>query len=404
MTPSVRYERAITTVVKKLGEKFTFQTSKRTVKNRLFKGPMSETSTKFDSNDLKSSGIPDSRYVNFYEKWAAGGFGMISTGMTLLDENGRGMFPGNMIIGPDEDSPERRSAFKAIADAVKPHNTILIGQLGNIADVFRYFALEDNTDEAAVRGALKDGIYAAKFFADCGFDGVSVAILPGDFNKNKNFIKDLINYIRKEVNNPSFVVGMKVSTARLQQGGIGVEETFKLIEVINGAGYDFMEVAGGSYEFPLADAADREDRFREIVHGAKKHAPKTAVYIGGGMRRVKVMEKLVADGVVDGICMARPAAAEFDLPLKILGNHIPSTLVLPFEDDMMGGVMAAGAQINQAGLTTLGESNKDVNKGIMNLNDSAVLEKFNTAKAAFVAESQVAKAAGKPFPGVVVVD
>lgn len=37
MTPAVRYEKAITTIVKKLGEKLTFQTSKRTAKNRLFK-------------------------------------------------------------------------------------------------------------------------------------------------------------------------------------------------------------------------------------------------------------------------------------------------------------------------------------------------------------------------------
>lgn len=364
---------------------------------------MSEVSTKFDTNDLKSSGIPDKRFVNFYEKWAAGGYGVVSTGMILLDENGRGMFPGNMIIGPDEDSAERRSAFKAIADAVKPHNTILIGQLGNIADVFRYFALEDNS-ESAVRGALKDGIYAAKFLADAGFDGVSVAVFPGDLDKNKKLIKDLITAIRKEVNNPSFVVGVKLSTARLQQGGVSVEDTYKLIDAINNAGYDFMEVAGGSYEFPVAGDADREDRFREIVHGAKKHAPKVAVYVGGGVRRVKTMEKLVSEGVVDGITMARPTAAEFDLPLKILGNHIPSTLSLPFEDDMMGGIWAAAAQINQAGLTTLKDSKGDLNKGVMDLNDKAVLEKFNAAKAIFATNAEAAKAEGKPFPGVIVLN
>uniref|UniRef100_A0AC34QMW0 NADH oxidase n=1 Tax=Panagrolaimus sp. JU765 TaxID=591449 RepID=A0AC34QMW0_9BILA len=368
---------------------------------------MSEYIAKFDKDDLKTSGIPTQTFVNFFEKWAAGGFGLISTGMILLDENGRGMFPGNLIIGPNEDSDERhsderREAFSKIPKAVKPFGSVIVGQLGNIADVYRYFALEDVNNDKEVAEALKDGIYAAKFLNDCGFDGASVSVFPGDFDKNKKLIKDLITFIRNEVKNPNFVVGIKLNTARLQQAGTTVEETFKIIDAINNAGYDFIEIGGGSYEFPISTAADREDRYREIIHGAKKYATKTIVYIGGGIRRAKIMEKLVVDGIVDGICMARPVSAEFDIAAKIVGNHVPSTLVLPFEDDIMGGVLAAASQMNQAGQKSYTESNRDVNDGIMNLNDPTTLERFNEAKADFSAKLEAAKTEGKVLTGVII--
>uniref|UniRef100_A0AC34QN69 NADH oxidase n=1 Tax=Panagrolaimus sp. JU765 TaxID=591449 RepID=A0AC34QN69_9BILA len=173
-------------------------------------------------------------------------------------------------------------------------------------------------------------------------------------------------------------------------------------EYFQNAGYDFIEIGGGSYEFPISTAADREDRYREIIHGAKKYATKTIVYIGGGIRRAKIMEKLVVDGIVDGICMARPVSAEFDIAAKIVGNHVPSTLVLPFEDDIMGGVLAAASQMNQAGQKSYTESNRDVNDGIMNLNDPTTLERFNEAKADFSAKLEAAKTEGKVLTGVII--
>uniref|UniRef100_A0A914XXD0 Uncharacterized protein n=1 Tax=Panagrolaimus superbus TaxID=310955 RepID=A0A914XXD0_9BILA len=136
---------------------------------------MSEYTAHFDPNDLKSTGIPTKQIINAYEKWAYGGFGIMSTGAIVLDQTGLNFLPGNMLIGEEEDSEERREGFEAIVKASKKYGSIVLAQVANIEDHMTFFKAQ--TDEER-ENALAKTRYATKYVYDRGFDGIILQILP----------------------------------------------------------------------------------------------------------------------------------------------------------------------------------------------------------------------------------
>lgn len=70
------------------------------------------------------------RLINLYEKWGHGGFGIVMTGNTLVDQNHLEQ-PGNLIIDKDLDCQKRRDAFRRVAEAGKLGGNLMMVQLSH---------------------------------------------------------------------------------------------------------------------------------------------------------------------------------------------------------------------------------------------------------------------------------
>uniref|UniRef100_A0A914PQ18 NADH:flavin oxidoreductase/NADH oxidase N-terminal domain-containing protein n=1 Tax=Panagrolaimus davidi TaxID=227884 RepID=A0A914PQ18_9BILA len=200
--PHRRYDIKKTVIPKALKEPITLGKSNLTSKNRFFKSPMSEYTAHFDPSDLKSTGIPTKEIINAYEKWAYGGFGIMSTGAVILDQTGLNFLPGNMLIGEEEDSQERRDGFEAIAKASKRFGSIILVQATNIEDQMAFFKAQ--TDEEREKAMAKTR-YATKYVYDRGFDGIILQLLPAanegktDMDLTEKVIEEMAKLVRLDL-------------------------------------------------------------------------------------------------------------------------------------------------------------------------------------------------------------
>uniref|UniRef100_A0A914YXQ3 NADH:flavin oxidoreductase/NADH oxidase N-terminal domain-containing protein n=1 Tax=Panagrolaimus superbus TaxID=310955 RepID=A0A914YXQ3_9BILA len=179
-----------------LGDSLIFPTSKKVAKNRFMKAPLSENLAKWDPTNAEISGAPSDLHVNLYEKWAAGGFGVVVTGNVLTDEMHLES-PGNTIITKELDFPQRREIWKKIASRAKQHGTLIIAQISNAG---RQTALIVNphpfsssevplkrdaygreygtpialTEEQIQTEIIQKFVYTSKVLFECGFDGIEL--------------------------------------------------------------------------------------------------------------------------------------------------------------------------------------------------------------------------------------
>ncbi|KAH7724015.1 Protein T10B5.8 [Aphelenchoides avenae] len=99
-------------------------------RNRFVKAAMSEKLCDFFIDDPKSSGIPDQRLINLYEKFGNGVFGMIITGNVMVDHTHLEA-PGNALITKEIDSKTRREQFAKLAKAAKSDGALVVLQLNH---------------------------------------------------------------------------------------------------------------------------------------------------------------------------------------------------------------------------------------------------------------------------------
>jgi 2,4-dienoyl-CoA reductase-like NADH-dependent reductase (Old Yellow Enzyme family) len=85
----------------------------------------------------------------------------------------------------------------------------------------------------------------------------------------------------------------------------------------------------------------REAFFIEFAATVRPHIKSSVVYLTGGFRTVPAMVKAVRNKETDGISLARPVAAEPDLPRKIFNWGIQSAALTQFENDFSLGLSAA---------------------------------------------------------------
>jgi 2,4-dienoyl-CoA reductase-like NADH-dependent reductase (Old Yellow Enzyme family) len=400
-----RYEITKLVIPTALKTPITLGSGNLTSKNRFFKSPMSEYTAHFDPEDLRSTGVPTKTIINAYEKWAYGGFGIMSTGAIILDKTGLNFLPGNMLIGEEEDSHERREGFEEIAKVANRYGSIILAQVFNIEDQMAFFKAQ--TDEER-ENAFDKTRYATKYLYERGFHGIILQILPAanegvtDLDLTNRAIEEMAKLVRTTIpQNAKFILGTKLSTAKFQQAGVDYDQFVSLMKKVEASNYDFVEIAGGSIEFPLPKDQTRECMFAQVIKTIKEKVPKLPIFATGGFRRVSAMEDAVASGQLDGIGLARAAASEFDFPNKVVAHQIQSAMWSPFEDDMSLGVPAAAAQIAQAGKTKLEETEFDANYGIANFTSEEIKEAFINAKKVRDAEIEELKKEGKLIAGVV---
>ncbi|VDN39830.1 unnamed protein product [Gongylonema pulchrum] len=386
------------------------------------------------------------RFINLYQKWGHGGFGVVLTGNIQVDQR-HIEFAGNTIVDKALDCDERRNALRRVALSAKLDGALVFAQISHAgrqtplfinehpysaSDVQLHFIRSgtgfgkpvpltvDQIKEVVARFA-----YAAKYCADAGFDGIelhcahgyllSQFLTPTTNKRTDQYGGSLENRTRivceiyKEIRNvvpKDFVIGAKVNSVEFQKDGLNTEEATEVCKILENVGFDFIELSGGTYEH-LAFQHERESTrkreafFLEFADRITKQIKKSIIYVTGGFRTAKGMCEAVQSGATQGIGLGRPAAQEPDLPKKILsGNSKGAIKSLLNQDDFFLTLQACNTQMAQAGKKPY-TSDAEICGDIMDLSDQAVVDEFLAALKKFLKEAEERTKNGEVVYGVV---
>jgi 2,4-dienoyl-CoA reductase-like NADH-dependent reductase (Old Yellow Enzyme family) len=228
----------------------------------------------------------------------------------------------------------------------------------------------DLLSEQDIERIMDQFVQAAKIAHDCGADGVdfknchgylgSQLVRPyndrkwkygGSFENRTRFTYEVYERIQKEVNDPKFIVGSKVSIWEGFPGGQGsagpespvmdIRESLELVKGMEARGAKFIIVSAGSPSITLA--LSQPDRrvpddcylhftFQKAVRDVLK--PQTVVIgsaysvLGNGKNQLQARKKEentllywasrnVRDGVTDMVALGRQSLADGQIPLKL---------------------------------------------------------------------------------------
>lgn len=325
--------------------------------NRIAKAAMSEVLAD------PVTGAPTDDLIRVYERWGRSGAGLLISGHVIVDPEGRGE-PGNVVVTDDRhlaaltrwaaathaggarlwmqlNHAGRQSPRRLTRVPVSPSDVGLRGFAGAFA---RPRALTSSEIEAIIaRFATTATVAKAAGFAGVQVHGahgylVSQFLSPrlnlrddawgGDAERRARFLLEVVRAIRSAVG-PRFPVGVKLNSADFQRGGFTIEESMTVARSLEAAGVDLLEISGGNYESPaMAGAgelpAEQRDTSREreayFLDYARRIRAVTRLplMLTGGMRSRATMERVLAEGAVDVIGLARPMTHAPELPRALL--------------------------------------------------------------------------------------
>lgn len=337
------------------------------LKNRIAKAAMTE-------------GLADAlnrvtgRHVTLYRRWAEGGAGLLITGNVMVDRRYLER-PGNVAIdGPQTD--EARAGLAAWADAAteagaaiwmqishagrQSPRSVATESVGPSAVPVRlpggHFGAPRALTEAEIENVIARFAHAALTAKAAGFTGVQVHAAHGYLISE--FLNPLVNQrsdqwggalenrarllmrvvgaVRAKVGS-GFPVSVKLNSSDFQKGGFSFEECLEVIEWLNGAGIDLLEISGGNYEQPsmmgiegiepvFEEAVRESTRAREayFIQYAEKAAKvaRMPLMVTGGFRSRAAMAEALASGAADVIGLARPLCVDPDIPAHLISGAI----------------------------------------------------------------------------------
>ncbi len=149
----------------------------------------------------------------------------------------------------------------------------------------------------------------------------------GDLDNRSRIIFEIISEIQTRVNDPSFIICVKINSVEFQPGGQTPEDCMKLCIKMEQAKVDFVDLSGGTFEgrafeHKKESTKKRESYFIEFAEMIRPHLKKTKVYVTGGFRTASGMVQAVEGGSCDGVGIGRPLGAEPYLCKEILEGKV----------------------------------------------------------------------------------
>lgn len=332
------------------------------IKNRVFKSAMSESLGTREHN-------PKPDLTLLYKTWAEGGIGLSVTGNVMVDRGALGE-PGNVVLDEQSDLSE----FKRWATQGSINDTHLWVQLnhpgkqipnlinakpvapsaiGLAAGLEMGFNTPRALETAEIETIIQRFAASARLAKECGFGGVQIhgahGYLVSQFLSTRHnqredewggslenrmrFVLAVYQAIRQTVG-PDYPIGIKLNSADFMRGGFTEEESMQVVQALDKAGIDLIEISGGTYESPamIGSEAKKSTRDREayfLDYAEKVRAlVTTPLVVTGGFRSATGMTAALQSGATDFIGLARPLAVESDLPNRLL-EDIDYTIELP---------------------------------------------------------------------------
>ena len=318
------------------------------LKNRIVKAAMEESLALTDRT-------PSPELIHLYQRWAAGGTGLLLTGNVMVDGNHL-TGAGNLVL----DKHQKLDAFRAWAQAAHQGGAKIWMQINHpgrqtmaklndhslapsavnldMGQFSKLFAPARAMSEAEIQDLISRFADTAEQAERAGFDGVQIHAAHGylisqflsplvnqrsdqwggSLENRARLLLAVVDAIRSRVK-PSFAVGIKLNSADFQRGGFAPEDAQAVLKLLENKAVTLVELSGGSYEAPAMQGESRDDRTlaREayFLEFAEQLAANTslAVMTTGGIRRKAVAEAVLSKGV-DMVGMATALAVEPNLP------------------------------------------------------------------------------------------
>jgi 2,4-dienoyl-CoA reductase-like NADH-dependent reductase (Old Yellow Enzyme family) len=337
----------------------------RKLANRLVVAPMTRVSA-------TAAGVPTQEMADYYEAFAAGGFGMIITEGTYTDE----LLSKTNHNQPGIANVEQMKAWKHVVTAVHRHNALIISQLmhgGALSEVNEETIAPSAVQPTGLRSTdisvppspfpmpramrfedfenVKAGYVNAALLAyQAGFDGVELHAANGylfdqfitphtnlradEYGGNERnrlrFLMEVYEAVKTALPD-GFIVGIRVSESKVNDLAYrwpgGSETARRIFEVLAEIDPDYLHIAaeGGRWERECVypDGSSSNSIAKSIL--------KSPVIANGGMHDVALAEALLNSNAADLVSIGRAAIASPDWP-KLIAAGEP---VVPFFKELI---------------------------------------------------------------------
>ncbi len=337
------------------------------VKNRIAKAAMTE-------------GLADplnratERHVTIYRRWAQGGAGLLLTGNVQVDRRYLER-PGNVAIDGRQ-TDEQKALLSRWAKAATDNGAAIWMQIAHAgrqtpksvcaqpvapsAVALRLpggeFAPPRALTASEIENIIERFAFAASVAKAAGFTGVQVHgahgylisefLNPianrrddqwgGSLENRARLLLRTVSAVRAAVGS-GFPVSVKLNSSDFQKGGFSFDECLTVVEWLNKAEVDLLEISGGSYEQPsmmdiegLEPAVEerprestrrREAYFLRYAEEVRRVA-RMPLMVTGGFRSRAAMDEALASRAADVVGIGRPLCVDPNIPAKILSGAI----------------------------------------------------------------------------------
>jgi len=340
---------------------------------------------------------PTRGLVRLYERWSAGGAGLLITGNVMIDpahlEGVR-----NVAVKP-ESNIDRFREWAAAGTAHDNHLWMQLNHPGrqtprhlnpspgapsavepvNLFRRAKAFGKPHAMDETEIDEVIRSFASAAAFAKTSGFTGmqvhgahgylVSQFLSPltnqrsdrwgGPLEHRARFARTVLREIRKAVG-ADFPISIKLNSADFQRGGFTEEESMRVLGMLQEDGIDLVEISGGSYESRVM--LDKVENQREafFLEYAKKARAEVDIpmMVTGGFRARSIMEDALSNGALDVVGMARPFTNNPSVAQDLIDGRTERAEDPPVMPGLgrLGGISEAMMSVAQMGLLAKGKS------------------------------------------------
>ena len=336
-----------------------------TLPNRLSKAAMTE-------GLATAQGVPTPELERLYGIWSDGGAGMLLSGNIQIDRDHLER-PGNVIVD-SEPSPEMQAALASWAKAATRNGNHFWAQISHAGRQTQKIINKTPKAPSAVKLGLPGGQFGepvaltaeeiaeiVRRFAVCaaavkaaGFTGVQVHsahgylfsqfLSPrsnlrtdqygGTLANRARALLDAVAAVRKVVG-PDFPVSVKLNSADFQKGGFDFEDSLQVVQWLEQAGVDLIEISGGTYEQPklLGLQGMEEEEKQEVAEStmvreayfvdfalAMQKKVSIPLMVTGGFRQRLAMEQALESGSADVVGLGRPMCVMTDAPKQLMAG------------------------------------------------------------------------------------
>tara|TARA_B100000497_G_scaffold127787_1_gene170928 strand:- start:3299 stop:4504 length:1206 start_codon:yes stop_codon:yes gene_type:complete len=323
------------------------------ISNRIVKSALSE-------GIAEANGRPSDALFNLYERWGKGGAGILMSGNTMVDKDH--LVNANVMIAEDD---EFLDDYKKLADSAQAYGTHLWMQInhpGRQAPIYLDKApvsasnigmpsklyleprplpeneIEDLIERYATAAliAKKSGMKGAQIHGAHGYL-VNQFLSPltnirkdkwgGSLENRSRFVMEIYKNMRAKVG-ADFPLGIKINSADFQRGAFTEEESMEVIQMLDEAGMDMIEVSGGTYErAAMVGTQHKESTIKReayFIDFIKKVRDKISspLMLTGGFRTINTMEKAVDNGELDFVGLGRPFCVFPDVAKDLLSGKM----------------------------------------------------------------------------------
>jgi 2,4-dienoyl-CoA reductase-like NADH-dependent reductase (Old Yellow Enzyme family) len=325
------------------------------IPNRIIKGAMTEGIADRHDNATK-------KHQTLYRTWSKGETGVLISGNILIDRRYLER-AGNVVVEDESGLPQLKAWVAATKEgksqlwaqinhpgrqcprmvSTKPLSAsdVQLNMIGNFAKP-KAASLED------IQDVIQRFANTAKIVQKAGFEGVQIHAAHGYFlsqflspNTNKRndqyggslenrarILLEVIAAVRAQVGD-KFPIAVKLNSSDFQKGGFTLEECVQVVEWLNDAGIDLLEISGGTYEQleflkeqPIRESTKKREAFFLEYAKSIKAVAKMPLVVTGGFRSKSAMEEALNEGVIDAIGIARPFCMNPDFPKNFFNNEI----------------------------------------------------------------------------------